>query len=229
MSAASGQHPPQAPTRSHAFQWLLTAILVVLVGLFTLPMMADMESAGLSRAQILEMRSKDGPPQWPGFDFSGSDLSGMDLAGANLKDAVLRRCNLKGTNLAAADLRGAVLDRANLTEADLRNADLTGASLREAILVRASAAGANFSKVVAPQAQFLGAQLRGCNFSDGVFEKASFDKTDLRRTNFERANLRYVRLIEANTKGSSMVGADTWFMKQTAPSPPKAPAEPEKP
>ena len=89
--------------------------------------------------------------------------------------------------------------------------------------MRASASGANFSKVTASQAEFLGAKLRGCNFSDGVFEKTSFEKTDLTRTNFERANLRYARLIGAETKGASMLGADTWFMKQTDPVPVAAP------
>ena len=88
--------------RSSVFQWMLTAILVGLVGLFAVPLMTDIGSSGLTRDQIMKMRSKDGPPQWPGFDFSGSDLSEMDLSGANLKGAVLRRCNLKGTNLAAA-------------------------------------------------------------------------------------------------------------------------------
>lgn len=172
-------------------QWLVTAFLVFVAGIFLLdqskalavsmqpPAQTTIAPDQLIAAQtlapiptvadnvrrLLETRECVGC-KLVGAALKDVNLQAVNLEGANLQKAGLERANLQGTNLAGANLQGADLGKtnivgANLERANLFDADLEKANLQGANLQEANLQGADLEKTNLTDARIEGADLRG--------------------------------------------------------------------
>lgn len=166
--------------------------------------------------------------------LEGTLLDGATLTKANLGKARLRQTSLVGADLRDAILNDAGLDEAKLDEAQLDRVSLMGARFTKVsaravrgerlMFVKVTLDHCDFSAAQMPESVFLDNDLRGsifdrarlqsCTFLGCKAQKVSFFAADLGNARFvegtelDGAVFTEAKLIAANLRGLSLVGAD---------------------
>jgi glycogen(starch) synthase len=113
----------------------------------------------------------------------------VEHAFRTIDPAITRRVSWQGVRLYKPDLRNCDLSRFDFRDAQLEEADLRGANL----------AGARLDA-----ARLMGARMDGADFTGASLEYVDMARATALNTCFRRANLRHLRLLNADFNGATL-------------------------